>query len=153
VARARAPAGVVTGAGGLDSRLHRHVQQIRNPHVRRLDVRLCVHVEVAPSRCGRRRGLRPDVNGAACAQRWSSTITSPSDAERASAANIDIMHACLQRCTHTPMLPTIVPTIMRTLVVKFRGVGGLIVCQVNRLLLPPLGDLDQRRDVAVVHGA
>src|SRR5258708_33221053 len=63
------------------------------------------------------------------------------------------MHACLKRWAHQSMLPTIVPTMMRALIVKLRGVGGLIVCQVNRLLLPPLGDLDQRRDVAVVQCA
>lgn len=102
-----------------------------NPHVRRPDVRLCVHVEVAPLMRGRGRSLRLDVNGAAYARRRSSTITSPSAAEYASAAGIDIMHARLQRCAHTPMLPAIVPTKMRALVVRLRGVGGIIVCRLR----------------------
>jgi hypothetical protein len=59
------------------------------------------------------------------------------------------MHARLERCAHKPMLPIIVPTIMKALVVRLRGVGDIIVCQVDRLLLPTPGDLDQRSDVAV----
>jgi hypothetical protein len=72
-----------------------------------------VDVHVAPSRCGRRHGLRLDVN-------------------------------------HTSKLPTNVPTMMRALVVRPRGVGGIIICQVDRLLLPTLGDFDQRCNVAIV---
>ena len=45
------------------------------------------------------------------------------------------------------MLPTIVPTMMRALVVRLRGVGGIIVCQVDRLELPTLRHLEQSGDV------
>ena len=53
-----------TGRGGSteDDRHRRTSSRPINRHVRRPDWRLCTHVHVAPSRCGRRRGLRLDVS-------------------------------------------------------------------------------------------
>ena len=49
------------------------------------------------------------------------------------------------------MLPTIVPTMLRALVVvDLRGVDGIIICQVNRLSLATTRRVEQRSDIAVV---
>ena len=91
----------------------------------------------------------PDVDEGcdACALRFSTTI-SP-DADITSAVDVDRMPARLQRCAHTPMLPTIVPTMMRALVVSLRGVGGIIL-QVDRLGLALSRHVEQRTDVAII---
>jgi hypothetical protein len=89
VARDRAPGRGGRGGGGSKKTVCTTSSRPINPHVRRPDVRVCVHVEVAPSRCLRRRSLRLDVNGAAYTRRWSSTITSSSDADTSSAPRID----------------------------------------------------------------